>query len=206
MRAWDSCQEPTLLVEMAAAGGLPVEVVLGAVARCCTDAWSHWSGGATDARPMQVVSSIQKWLRRDAGFEEIWSTWELAEAVHREVRAWYEQQQGAMLARAVLSAVSSVHSLATAARNLAEPEPGHDQHDPERYQRKNADPANAGLLHDAADAVKLATTAGSFWHSHSEPSATDKDHDTYAAQVLGFVLRQHLDTDAVAQGLSARLR
>ncbi len=205
-RAWDSCEDPRLLTEMAAAAGLPVEKVLGAVANTVTDAWSHWSGGATDPRPMQVVSSVSRWLRRDAGFEEIWSTWELAETLRREVRAWFEQQQGAVLARAIASAVDSVHSFATTARNLAEPEKGHDQHDPARYQRKNNDPANAGLLHDAAEAVKLAAAAGSWWHSHSEPRASDADHDAYAKQILGFVLRQHLSADDVVQGLRDRLR
>jgi hypothetical protein len=205
-RAWDSCQEPRLLTEMAAAAGLPVDTVLGAVAKVCTDAWSHWSGGATDPRPMQVVSSVSRWLRRDAGFEEVWGNWELAEQLDREVRQWYEQQRGAVVARAIRSAVQAVHSFATTARNLAEPEAGHDQHDPARYQQKNTDAANAGLLHDAAEAVKLATAAGSWWHTHNEPKASDADHDAYAKQILGFVLRQSLPADEVVQGLRERLR
>lgn len=205
-RAWDSCEDPRLLTEMAVAAGMPVPDVLGAVAKVCTDAWSHWSGGATDPRPVQVVSSVSRWLRRDAGFEEIWANWELSVALQREVRAWHEQQQGAVLARAISSAVDAVCSFATTARNLAEPEPGHDQHDPARYQQKNADAANATLLHDASEAVKLATAAGSWWHSHSEPRASDADHDAYAKQILGFVMRQSLSAEDVVQGLRDRLR
>lgn len=205
-RAWDSCEDPRLLTEMAAAAGLPVEHVLAAVGKVCTDAWSHWSGGATDPRPMQVVASVTRWLRRDAGFEEIWGTWELSEQLQREVRAWYEQQRGAVLARAISTAVDGVHAFATTARNLAEPEVGHDQHDPARYHQKNTDPANEGLLHDATEAVKLAVSAGSWWHTHSEPSAKDRDHDAYAKQIVGFLLRQHLSAPDVVQGLRDRLR
>lgn len=205
-RAWDSCEDPRLLAEMAVAAGMPVPDVLAAVAKVCTDAWSHWSGGATDPRPMQVVSSVSRWLRRDAGFEEIWANWELSVQLQREVRAWYEQQRGAVLARAISSAVDAVHSFATTARNLAEPEPGHDQYDPARYAQKNADPSNATLLHDAAEAVKLAASAGSWWHSHSEPKASDADHDAYAKQILGFVMRQSLNGEDVVQGLRDRLR
>ncbi len=205
-RAWDSCQDPRLLIEMGAASGLPVEEVLASVAKVCTDAWSHWSGGATDPRPMQVVGSVSRWLRRQAGFEEIWGTWELSEQLAREVRAWHDQQRGAVLARAILAAVDAVHSFTTTARNLAEPEPGHDQYDAARYAQKNADAANAALLHDATEAVRLATTAGAWWHSHSEPNATDADHDVYAKQILGFVVRQSLGAEAVVQGLRDRLR
>lgn len=205
-RAWDSCEDPRLLAEMAAAAGVPVDVVLGAVSQVCADAWKHWSGGATDPRPMQIVTSANRWLRRDSGFEEIWANWELAEHLTREVRAWYETQHGAVLARAIMSAVSAVHSFATCARNLAEPEYGHDQHDAARYQQKNADPANQGLLHDAADAVKHALAAGVWYHTHTEPSATEADHDAYAKQILGFVIRQHLNHDDVVQGLRERLR
>ena len=205
-RAWDACEQPRYLVEMAAAAGLPVDTVLTAAAKCCADAWSHWSGGATDARPTQIVNSVQKWLNRQAGFEEIWATWELAEQVRREVREWHAGQQGAVLANAIVHAVDGVHSLATTARNLAQPEEGHDQYDLERYRRKNADPANKGLLHDAAKAVELATTSGSWWHSHSEPKASQEAHDGYANQILGFVVRQALDSNDVVQGLRDRLR
>lgn len=205
-RAWDSCDEPHLLTEMAAAAGLPVDAVLSATAKVCTDAWSHWSGGATDPRPMQVVSSVSRWLRRDAGFEEVWGTWELSEQLQREVRAWYEQQRGAVLARAILGVVDAVHAFATTARNLAEPEVGHDQHDPTRYAQKNADPANASLLHDASEAVRLAVAAGAWWHTHSEPKAKDADHDAYAKQIVGFLLRQNLSAPDVVQGLRDRLR
>lgn len=205
-RAWDSCEDPRMLTEMAAAAGLPVEVVLGAVAKACTDAWDHWSGGATDPRPMQIVATVNRWLRREAGFEEIWGNWELAEHLAREVRAWYETQQGAVLARAILAGVNAVHSFATTARNLAEPEPGHDQHDPARYQQKNVDPSNAGLVHDSVEAVKLAMSAGVWWHTHTEPRASEADHDSYAKQILGFVLRQNLPADDVVHGLRERLR
>ena len=205
-RLWDSCEEPRFLAEMAAAAGMPVDGVLTAVAKCCSDAWSHWSGGATDARPMQIVNSINKWLRRDAGFEEIWSTWELAEQVRREVRAWHSQQQGAVLANAIVHAVDGIHTLATVARNLAEPEEGHDQYDPARYEQKNDADENMGLLHDAADAVKLATTAGSWYHSHTTPTGTADDHDGYAQQIMGFVIRQAMPADDVVQGLRDRLR
>lgn len=205
-RAWDSCEEPHFLVEMAAAAGMPVDVVLGAVAKCCADAWGHWSGGATDPRPMQIVNSVSQWLKHDAGFEEIWSTWELAEQVRTEVRAWHQQQSGAVLANAVLQAVDAVHALVTVARNLAQPEEGHDQYDAERYRAKNAAAANAGLLHDAMAPVKLATTAGSWFHSHSEPNASADDHDAYAKQIMGFVIRQALPTEDVVQGLRDRLR
>jgi hypothetical protein len=122
------------------------------------------------------------------------------------VRAWYEQQRGAVIARAVLAAVDAVHSFATTARNLAEPEVGHDQHDPARYHQKNTDPANEGLLHDAAEAVRLAVSAGSWWHTHSEPQASDKDHDAYAKQIVGFLVRQNLSAPDVVQGLRERLR
>jgi hypothetical protein len=205
-RAWDSCEEPQFLVELAAAAGQPVDVVLGAVAKCCADAWSHWSGGATDARPMQIVNSVSQWVRREAGFEEIWATWELAEQVRREVREWHQQQQGAVLANAIVHAVEAVHGLATAARNLAQPEEGHDQYDAERYRAKNAAPENVGLLHDAAAPVKLATTAGTWFHSHTEPNASAEDHDAYAKQITGFVLRQALPAEDVVQGLRERLR
>lgn len=205
-KAWDACEEPRFLVEMAAAGGVPVDLVLKAAAKCCSDAWSHWSGGATDARPMQVVNAVIRWLNRDSGFEDIWATWELAEAVHTEVRGWYETQSGAVLATAILNAVDAVHALATVARDLAEPEEGHDQHDAERYRQKNADPNNKGLLHEAARAVQLAKNAGSFWHSHSEPNASQEAHDGYANQNLGFAIRQALDADMVVQGLRDRLR
>ncbi|MEC7519523.1 MAG: hypothetical protein VYE22_06640 [Myxococcota bacterium] len=205
-RAWDSCEEPAFLIEMAAAAGLPVDLVLQAAAKCCSDAWQHWSGGATDARPMQIVNAVVKWSQRASGFEEIWATWELAEQVRREVRAWHQSQQGAVLANAIQQGVDACHALATSARNLAEPEEGHDQHDLERYRKKNQDPANRALLHDAAAAVKLATAAGSWWHSHSEPSATQEAHDGYARQVLGFVVRNALDADHVVQGLRDRLR
>lgn len=205
-RAWDKCDEPRFLTEMAAAAGIPVDIVLRAVSNGCADAWSHWSGGATDARPMQIVNSINRWLARDAGFEDIWSTWELAERVRREVRDWHGQQEGAVVASAIMAAVDAVHSLATTARNLAEPEPGHDQHDPARYQKKNTDPNNYGLLHDAADAIRLARTAGSWFHSHKEPKASAADHDTYARQILGFVVRKELVADDVVQGLRERMR
>jgi hypothetical protein len=205
-RVWDSCDDPRLLVELAAVAGLPVDQVLAAASRVCADAWSHWSGGATDPRPTQVITTVNRWLRRDAGFEEIWGNWELAEQLHREVRAWYDQQRGAVIARAVSSAVEAVYALATTARNLAEPEPGHDQHDPARYAQKNVDPANAALLHDAAEAVRAAAAAGSWWHTHSEPRASDADHDAYAKQNLGFVLRQALRADDVVHGLRERLR
>ncbi|HJL14559.1 MAG TPA: hypothetical protein RMH99_02815 [Sandaracinaceae bacterium LLY-WYZ-13_1] len=205
-RAWDGCEEPPFLVEMAAAAGLPVDVVLGAVAKCCADAWSHWSGGATDARPMQIVNSVSQWVRGDAGFEEIWSTWELAEQVRREVRDWHQQQQGAVLANAIVHAVESVHALVTTARNLAQPEAGHDQYDEARYRAKNAAAENKGLLHDAAAPVRLATTAGSWFHSHSEPNASAEDHEAYAKQIMGFVIRQALDAEDVVQGLRDRLR
>ncbi|MBZ0116740.1 MAG: hypothetical protein K8H88_07090 [Sandaracinaceae bacterium] len=204
-RAWDSCEDPRLLAEMGAAAGMPVEVLLGAVAKVCADAWSHWTAGATDTRPMQILNAVQKWLRRDAGFEEIWATWELAEQLSREVRAWYQQQQGAVVATAILSVVDAIHAFVTTARNLAEPEPGHDQYDPQRYAQKNADPAYEALLHDAANAVKLATKAGSWFHSHTEPKASEDDHDAYAKQIVGFVLRQHLPSDQVVAGLRARL-
>ncbi len=204
-RAWDACEEPRFLVEMAAAAGVPVDDVLQAVARCCSDAWGHWSGGATDPRPMQVVNAVTRWLNRDSGFEDIWATWELAEVVHTEVRGWYETQAGAVLATAVLNAVDAVHALATAARDLAEPEEGHDQHDLARYRRKNHDAANQGLLHDAARVVQLATNAGAFFHSHTEPNASQAAHDGYARQILGFVIRSHLDADRVVAGLRARL-
>jgi len=205
-RAWDGCSEPRFLVEMAAAAGLPVDVVLQASAKCCADAWSDWSGGATDGRPMQVANAVTRWTQRGSGFEDIWAAWELAEAVSREVRLWYETQQGAVLATAIVNAVSSVQALAAAARDLAEPEEGHDQYDLERYRRKNTDPANAGLLHDVAKAVELATTAGSWFHSHTEPKASQEAHDGFAHQILGFTLRQHLDRDSVVQGLRDRLR
>jgi hypothetical protein len=205
-KAWDTCEDPKLLTEMAAAAGLPVELVLGAASKACTDAWNHWSGGATDPRPMQIVASISRWLRRDAGFEEVWGTWELAERLSREVRQWYETQQGAVLARAILGGIDSVYSLATTARNLAEPEPGHDQYDPARYEKKNNEAANAGLLHDAADSVRLAVSAGAWWHTHSEPRASDADHDIYAKQILGFVIRQNLNAEDVVQGMRERLR
>ena len=205
-RAWDSCEEPQFLVEMAAAAGLPVDVVLGGVAKACADAWGHWSGGATDVRPMQIVNSVSQWLRHLAGFEEIWSTWELAEDVRAQVRAWHQDQRGAVIANAVLQSVESVHALATVARNLAQPEEGHDQYDPERYRQKNAAAESAGLLHDASAPVKLATTAGAWFHSHSEPNASADDHDAYAKQIMGFVLRQALPADDVVQGLRDRLR
>jgi hypothetical protein len=205
-QAWDTVEDPRMLTEMAAAAGMPVELVLGAVGKCTTDAWSHWSGGATDPRPMQIVATVTRWLRREAGFEEIWGNWELAEHLTREVRSWYDTQHGAVLARAIMSAVGSVHSFATTARNLAEPEAGHDQHDPARYQTKNADQANAGLVHDCVEAVNLAMAAGVWWHTHTEPRASETDHDAYAKQILGFVLRQHLPADDVVQGLRDRLR
>src|SRR5690606_12886245 len=170
------------------------------------DAWSHWSGGATDPRPMQVVASVNRWLRRDAAFEEIWGTWELSEQLQREVRTWYEQQPGAVLARAITTAVDAVHASATTARNLAEPEAGHDPHDPAPFPQKNTLPANEGLLHDAIEPVRLAVAAGSWWHTHSEPSAKDRDHDAYAKQIVGFLLRQHLSAPDVVQGLRDRLR
>jgi hypothetical protein len=203
-RAWDAVDEPRFLVEMAAAAGLPVDVVLHAAAKCCSDAWTHWSGGATDPRPMQVVNGVSRWLNRASGFEDIWATWELAEQVRVEVRGWYETQGGAVLASAVLNAVDAVHALATVARDLAQPEQGHDQHDLARYQRKNADAANQGLLHRAERPVQLATNAGSFWHSHTQPNETQQAHDGFAYQNLGFVLRQHLDADRVVAGLRER--
>jgi hypothetical protein len=205
-RAWDSCEDPRLLAEMAAAAGLPADAVLGALGKVCADAWAHWSGGATDPRPMQIVSSVGRWLRRDAGFEEIWANWELAEHLTREVKAWYDTQHGAVLARAIMSAVNSVHAFATTARNLAEPEYGHDQYDAARYQQKNADPNNQALLHDGAEVVKHAIAAGVWFHTHTEPRASEADHDAYAKQILGFVLRQNLSADDVVQGLRERLR
>ncbi len=205
-RAWDSCQEPRFLIEMAAAAGLPVDTILLAAAKAVGDAWTDWSGGATDARPMQVVNAITLWAKRGSGFEEIWGAWELAEKVRKEVRAWHETQQGAVLATAILHAVDAVHALATAARDLAEPEEGHDQADVERYRRKNADPANAALVHGIARAVELATKAGSWYHSHTESNASQEAHDGYAYQILGFTLRQQLDADRVVQGLRDRLR
>ena len=206
VKLWDACAEPRFLVELAAAGGMPVNMVLSAASAACKDAWSHWSAGATDARPLQIVASVDRWVAKTAGFEDIWSTWELAERVRREVRDWHAQQQGAVVANSILSAVDAIHALATAARNLAEPEPGHDQHDPARYQRKNVDPNNAGLVHDAADPVRVATTAGVWFHSHSEPGASAEDHTKYAQQILGFVIRKHLNADDVVQGLRERLR
>lgn len=204
VRVWDSCEDPRYLVEMAAAAGLAPNQILSGVARCCSDAWGHWSGGATDARPMQIVASVNRWLKGDAGFEEIWSTWELAEQVRREVRDWHSQQQGAILANAILHSVESVHTLVTVSRNVAEPEEGHDQYDPARYQTKNEADENQGLLHDAAAAVKQAATAGAWYHSHTEPTASADDHDGYAMQILGFVLRQALSSDDVVQGLRDR--
>ncbi|MGE0788263.1 MAG: hypothetical protein AB7S26_21500 [Sandaracinaceae bacterium] len=205
-RVWDACEDPKFLIELAAAGGVPVDMVLGACAKCCAEAWSHWSGGATDPRPLQIVNAITRWLNRDSGFEDIWATWELAEHVHTEVRAWYATQSGAMIATAILNAVDAVHALSTAARDLAEPEEGHDQHDAARYREKNADKANHGLVHDAARSVLLAKNAGAFWHSHSEPSASQAAHDGYANQILGFVIRQGLDADRVVSGLRERVR
>ncbi|MBX3275445.1 MAG: hypothetical protein KF729_34615 [Sandaracinaceae bacterium] len=205
-RVWDTCQKPRFLIEMAAAAGLPVDTILLAAAKTVGDAWADWSGGATDARPTQIVNAVTLWARRGSGFEEIWSAWELAEQVRREVRQWYETQQGAVLATAIVNAVDGVHALATAARDLAEPEEGHDQADVERYRRKNADPANAALVHELGRPVELATKAGSWYHSHTEPTATQEAHDGYAFQILGFTLRQHLDGDAVVQGLRDRLR
>lgn len=205
-RAWDSCREPRFLVEMAAAAGVPVDVVMLAAAKACADAWNDWSGGATDARPMQIINSVVRFAQRGSGFEEIWSTWELAEQVRGEVRQWHETQKGAVLATAILHCVEAVHALATAARDLAEPEEGHDQHDLERYRRKNAAPENAGLVHEFAKPVKMATTAGSWFHSHQEPNASQEAHDGFAFQILGFSLRQSLDADMVVQGLKDRLR
>ena len=205
-RAWDTCQEPRFLIEMAAAAGLPVDTVLLASSKCCADAWNDWSGGATDARPMQVINAITRWAQRGSGFEDIWAAWELAEQVNREVRLWYEAQQGAVLATAIANCVAGVQTLAASARDLAEPEEGHDQYDLERYRRKNADAANAHLVHELAKAVALATTAGSFHHSHTEPKASQEAHEGFAHQILGFTLRQHLDADAVVQGLRDRLR
>src|SRR5689334_4330639 len=72
-RTWESCEDPKILTEMAAAAGIPVDRVLGAVAKSCSDAWSHWTAGATDPRPNQILSAAQKWLARDAGFEDIWA-------------------------------------------------------------------------------------------------------------------------------------
>lgn len=204
-RAWDSCKEPRFLIEMAAAAGLPVDIVLRAAAKCCGDAWSDWSGGATDARPMQVVNAVTHWAQGGSGFEDIWAAWELAETVHSEVRKWYETQQGAVLASAIVNAVSAVHHVAAAARDLAEPEEGHDQYDLERYRRKNSDPANAHLVHELAKAVEFATTAGTWFHSHSEPNESQEAHDGFAHQILGFTLRQQLDADSVVQGLRDRL-
>lgn len=205
-RVWDTCKHPAYLVEMAAAAGLPVDVILIAVAQGVGDAWTDWSGGATDARPKQIVNAVTNWARRGSGFEEIWGTWELAEHVRREVRAWHETQQGAVLATAILHAVDAVHALASAARDLAEPEEGHDQADVERYRRKNADPSNTGLVHALSKPVDIATKAGAWYHSHTEPNASQEDHDGFAYQILGFTLRQHLDGDAVVQGLRDRLR
>lgn len=205
-RVWDACPQPSFLMEMAAAGGVPVDLVLKAAAKCCADAWSHWSGGATDPRPMQITNAVTRWLSRSSGFEDIWSTWELAEVVRTEVRTWYDTQSGAMLATAVLNAVDAVHALSTVSRDLAEPEEGHDQYDLERYRRKNADPGNQGLLHEAARVVQLATNAGSFWHSHSEPNESQEAHEGFANQNMGFVLRQNLDADLVVSGLRSRLK
>lgn len=204
-RAWDSCRQPRFLVEMAAAAGLPVDIIVQAAAKGCGDAWSDWSGGATDARPMQIVNSIVRWSQGGSGFEDIWGTWELAEQVRNEVRAWHATQKGAVLATAIVNAVDAVHVLATAARDLAEPEEGHDQYDLERYRRKNADPTNAALVHEFASAVKLATTCGSWFHSHEQPNASQEAHDGFAYQILGFSLRQALDADTVVQGLRDRL-
>ena len=78
--------------------------------------------------------------------------------------------------------------------------------DVERYRRKNADPTNAALVHAIAKPVELATKAGSWYHSHTEPKASQEAHDGYAYQILGFTLRQQLDGDAVVQGLRDRLR
>jgi len=205
-RAWDTCQQPRFLIEMAAAAGLPVDTILLAAAKGCTDAWNDWSGGATDPRPMQVINAVIRWAQRGSGFEDIWATWELAERVRREVKQWYETQQGAVLATAILHLVEGIHALARAARDLAEPEEGHDQHDVERYRRKNADPANIALAHQIAKAIDSATTAGSWHHSHEQPNESQEAHDGYAHQILGFTLRQHLDADAVVQGLRDRLR
>jgi hypothetical protein len=155
---------------------------------------------------MQIVNSVDRWLARQAGFEDIWSTWELAERVQGEVRQWHQTQQGAVIANAILAAVDSVHELATRARDVAEPEPGHDQHDPARYAQKNAAPENQGLLHDVAEVVRLAKNAGSWFHSHTTPNASSADHDTYAMQILGFVIRQNLNAEDVVQGLRDRLR
>ena len=204
-RVWDSCQQPDFLVELAAAAGLPIEQVLTATAKCCTDAWSHWSGGATDVRPLQVVNGVEAFLRRDTGFEGIWSTWELAEQVRREVRDWHAMQQGAVVANAILQCVEAVHLLVTVTRNLAQPETGHDQYDGARYERKNEDESLIGLLHDAADAVKRATLAGAWFHSHSEPHASAADHEAYAQQIMGFVIRQAIPGEDVVHGLRERL-
>ena len=57
-----------------------------------------------------------------------------------------------------------------------------------------------GLLHDAAAAVKQAETAGAWYHSHTEPNASADDHTGYAAQILGFVIRQALPAEDVVQG------
>ena len=205
-RVWNSCEDPRWMVEMAAASGAEVGAVMNAVGRVCVDAWNHWTAGATDQRPIQILNAVSRWLRADsdAGFEDIWSTWELAEQVAREAREWHGTQQGAVLATAILNAVEGVHAFTTTARNLAEPEPGHDQHDPDRYRRKNEAESSRGLLHDAAEAVHRAAKAGSWWHSHSEPGASDRDHDAYANQILGFVIRQHLPAEQVIQGLRDR--
>jgi hypothetical protein len=202
--AWNLVQEPEWLMEIAVVSGMPTERILMTAAQSCTEAWAHWTAGATDTRPPQVITGVSRWLRRQAGFEEIWSTWEMAEGLQQEVKAWYQTQQGAVIANAILNVVGSVHSLATAARDVATPEPGHEDHNPERYEKKNAAAENAGLLDQAIQVITQNEQAGSWYHSHAEPSATDDEHDTYAKQVLGFTIRQHLSGPEVAQRLKSR--
>jgi hypothetical protein len=204
-RIWDSVREPRQLMELAIVAGLGPDRILEASAKVCDDAWQNWTEGATDPRPLQVINALRQWADNRAGFEEVWGTWELAEVLQKEVREWHSQQRGAVWATAILQAVDACHRLATTARDIAEPEPGHDQHDPARYARKNQDATYHEYLYGFTEAVETAATAGSWWHSHSEPSASQADHDAYAQQVVGFLLRQTITVDEVAEGLQQRL-
>ena len=204
-KAWDRCEQAHHLVELAIAGRLPVETILGACVKVSQNAWKEWTSGATDARPPQVLHGVDTWLRRESGFDDIWASWELAEALLKEVELWYQQQQGTVVASAVFNAVKSVHTLVSVARNLACPEEGHRHHNPGRYAQKNADPERASLLHKAAEAVHEATKAGSWHHSGSTPGASQEDHERYAHQQVGFLLRQHLDASQVVRALEGAL-
>ncbi|MEM1417693.1 MAG: TonB-dependent receptor [Myxococcota bacterium] len=84
--AWEAVEEPRHLVELALVSGQAVDRILGAIAVAANESWANWSEGATDTRPPQVVAALQSWLGGRAGFEEIWSTWELADTLRTEVR------------------------------------------------------------------------------------------------------------------------